>query len=410
MARKIKSPIDNRTARLALPVQTKPHAFTTVAPGISIGYRRNKRFGNWVARVATGHGGYWTTNIGTADDIEDADGDAVLNYHQACERARAMGRGQSNETSRPATVGAALDGYEADLRTRGGSTVNASRVRGHLPQALLDKPAALITVAELRRWRDDLLASGLKAATVRRTAAALKAALNYAANLDPKRITDRTAWAVGLGGLPSTSAPVSRVISDDEVLAIVNASYELDPAFGLVIDVLASTGSRTSQAIRLLVGDLQSGGAPRLMMPSSRKGGKNRKSVRRPVPITPTLAAKLKAAAAGRASDAPLLARADGTAWPINGMELWRLFTQVAKRLGIRQTSYALRHSSIVRSLLAGTPTRVVAAAHDTSTVQLERVYSHFISDHADTVMRRGLLDTAQPSPDANIIPLHGVR
>jgi integrase len=354
--------------------------------------------------------GYWTTNIGTADDIEDADGDAVLNYHQACARARAMGRGQSNETSRPATVGGALDAYEADLKTRGGSTVNASRVRGHLPQALLDKPVALLTAAELRRWRDDLLASGLKAATVRRIAAMLKAALNYTANLDSRRITDRSVWTIGLAGLPSASTPVSRIVTDDEVLAIVNASYTLDTAFGLVIDTLASTGCRTSQAIRLLVGDLQDGGAPRLLMPSSRKGGKNRKSVRRPVPITPTLAAKLKAAAAGRASDAPLLARADGTAWPINGMELWRLFTQVAKRLGIEQTAYCLRHSSIVRSLLAGTPTRVVAANHDTSTIQLERVYSAFIADHADAVMRRGLLDTAAPSPNANVISLDGRR
>ena len=37
-------------------------------------------------------------------------------------------------------------------------------------------------------------------------------------------------------------------------------------------------------------------------------------------------------------------------------------------RLGIEQTAYCLRHSSIVRSLIAGTPTRVVAALHDTST------------------------------------------
>jgi integrase len=206
--------------------------------------------------------------------------------------------------------------------------------------------------------------------------------------------------------LPSTSAPVSCVISDTEVLAIVNASYELDPAFGLVIDVLASTGTRTSQAIRLLVGDLQNGNAPRLMVPSSRKGGKSRKSARRPVPITSTLAAKLKAAAAGRAPDAPLLVRRDGTAWPINGMELWRLFAQVAERLGIKQTAYCLRHSCAVRMLLAGTPVRAVAAALDTSVVQLEKTYSHFISDFADSAVRKGLIDTAAPAFDGNVVSL----
>jgi integrase len=406
MPRKVKSAINNRTSRRALRVQGKPH-WTKLLRGVFIGYRKNKTAPHsWVARGTNGDGSYWTETLpGEPDDFEDANGGTVLDYDQACSLIRLMARGQGADAGGPVNVGAALDRYEADLKTRGGCAINASRVRGHLTQALLDKSVQLLTAAELRKWRDDLIAQGFKPATVRRTAAAFKAALNLAANLDPRRITDRS-WNIGLGGIKQTHAEVSRVISDAEVLAIVNASYELDSAFGLFIDVLASTGARTSQAIGLLVGDLQNGGAPRLMMPSSRKSGKNRKSIRRPVPITPTLAAKLKAAAADRAPDEPLLTRADGTAWPVNGMELWRLFTRVAERLGITQTSYCLRHSSIVRSLLAGTPTRVVAANHDTSTVQLERVYSRFIGDHADAISRRGLLDTAAPVPDANVVTL----
>jgi hypothetical protein len=50
----------------------------------------------------------------------------------------------------------ALNAYEADLRTRGGDTSNVTRVRGHLPQALLGKVVALLTSRELRRWRDGL--------------------------------------------------------------------------------------------------------------------------------------------------------------------------------------------------------------------------------------------------------------
>jgi hypothetical protein len=105
-----------------------------------------------------------------------------------------------------------------------------------------------------------------------------------------------------------------------------------------------------------------------------------------------------------------LLVRADGTAWPANGMEPWRLFTEVAGRLGIEQTAYCLRHSSIVRSLFAGTPTRVVAANHDTSTTQLERTYSRFIADHSDAISRRGLIDTSAPAPDATVVTLAGRR
>jgi hypothetical protein len=63
--------------------------------------------------------------------------------------------------------------------------------------------------------------------------------------------------------------------------------------FGLVVDVLASTGTRTSQPCGLLVGDLQAERLdPRLMMPSSRKGKGRREIVRKPVPIPVSLARK----------------------------------------------------------------------------------------------------------------------
>ena len=59
-------------------------------------------------------------------------------------------------------------------------------------------------------------------------------------------------------------------------------------------------------------------------------------------------------------------------------------------------TIYALRHSSIVRQLLANTPIRVVATLHDTSVVMIERTYSKFITDHSDALSRRALLDTTR--------------
>ena len=405
MARKVKSSLASRSARLALPIRRKPHVFTALGRGIGLGYRRSQSCSAWVVRAANGHG-YWTANLpGVPDDHEDADGVNVLDFFQACERARELARGKGGDTAKPASFGAAIDRYEADLKSRGGSPVNATRLRGHLSQTLLDTPVALLTAAALRDWRDHLFASGLKPASVRRTLASAKAALNLAAKLDP-RITNDKAWKVGLSGIAQSHATVSRIVDDATVRALVAGAYALDPQFGLFVDVLASVGCRTSQAARLLVADLQDGSAPRLMLPSSRKGGKGRTSIRRPVPITLALARKLERAASGRPSDAPLLTRPDGSAWNPNSMELVRLFAQVAERLGIEQTAYCLRHSSIVRSLIAGTPTRVVAALHDTSTVQLERVYSAFIADHADTVARRGLIDTSTPTSDVNVVTL----
>ena len=60
-------------------------------------------------------------------------------------------------------------------------------------------------------------------------------------------------------------------------------------------------------------------------------------------------------------------------------------------------TIYALRHSSIVRQLLANVPVRIVAAGHDTSVVMIEATYSRHIGDHADALARRALLDLGEP-------------
>ena len=67
---------------------------------------------------------------------------------------------------------------------------------------------------------------------------------------------------------------------------------------------------------------------------------------------------------------------------------------------------YALRHSNIVRQILAGVPIRVVAVNHDTSIAMLERTYSRHIGDHADALARGALLDIGPAGDSADIVPL----
>jgi hypothetical protein len=139
-----------------------------------------------VVRAADGKGGNWTKAIGAADDFDEANGKAVLDFWQAQDRARAIarvGRDGDAEDGKPATIAEALDRYEADLETRGGDTGNVARVRAHLPIALAGKSVALVTAYDLRVWRDGLVKE-LAAATVNRTANGLKAALNLIADHD----------------------------------------------------------------------------------------------------------------------------------------------------------------------------------------------------------------------------------
>jgi integrase len=394
MARKTRAPkIENRTSRLKLPVRKKPY-YTVVAPGIALGYRRNQGAGVWVVRASDGHGGNWTKRFAVADDHEEANGESVLTFWQAQDQARKIAR-RTESTSRPATVGEALDAYEANLRARGALAGNASRVRGHVPSTLAAKTVSLLTARELRAFRDGLVRHGMQPAAADRTGRALKAALNLAA-ADDARITNTSAWKVGLARLPDVENSRNVILSDEQVRALVGAAYTVDAAFGLLVEVAAVTGARFSQLARLRGDDVQDGSAARLMVPGSFKG-RRRRSERKALPIPAALAHSLQQQAAGRAPDAPLLLRSNGSPWSDLDRDMFRDAVVMAE-LDATVTPYALRHSSIVRQLLAGVPTRVVAAVHDTSVPMLEKTYSrHIIGDPSDALIRRSLLDMAAP-------------
>jgi integrase len=393
--------LESAAARRRLPVRRKPY-YTTISPGIALGYRRNIGGGSWSVRC-TGQGADWIKRIGLADDLERSDGKHVLSFWQAIDVARALARrqpGVADDANRPVTVVEALARYQRDLDSRGADAQNANRVRRHLTPALATKPVALLTMNDLRHWRDGLVSKGIAPSTINRTRAGLRAALELAASLDD-RITNRNARRV--------------VLPDADVLRIVEATYQEDRAFGVLVEVLAQTGARVSQAARLRCADLQADRAdPRLLMPTSYKGRGQKEKQQVPVPITATLAALLAELKGDRSDDAPLLPKSDGSRWlEINKSEHWNLFRAVAERAGFDPdviTSYSLRHSSICRALLKGVPVSVVARLHDTSSREIEAHYAAYILDVAgDALSRKGLLRPETPTAD-NVVTLPGWR
>jgi integrase len=424
MARRTRAAqLETRTSRLKLSIAKKP-TFVKIGLGIGLGYRRNQTAGTWVLRVANGKRGNWTKAIAAADDFADADGKSVLDFWQAQDRARVLARAGSDGEAPddpPVTVSRALDRYKADLATRGGDIGNVERIRIHLSAPLLNKDVALLPFGELRKWRDDL-AKKLAPATVNRTAAAFKAALNLAADHD-ERIPNRRAWETGLASIPDAEQSRNIILPENTIRLIIASAYRVSPEFGLLIEVAAVTGARVSQLANLEIVDLQGARSdPRLMMPSSRKGKGTKKIGRRPVPIPTPLAAKLGDLAKDRPPSAPLLIKPDPkfrkngveTSSPAPDHPRWRksdhsrLFARAAAAAGLDPamvTMYALRHSNIVRQILAGVPVRVVAVNHDTSVGMLERTYSRYIGDHADALARVALLDTTA-KPERNVVPM----
>ena len=345
----------------------------------------------------------WTERLGIADDYDDADGKDILTYWQAQDRARE--RARIGKATGDDTIKAKVERYKADLENRGRDPKNAARVLSHLSETLAGRTVTASSLSDDLADFRETLGKKVKPATVDRITAAFKAALNFAADGDD-RITRRP-WKTALKAVSHSEGEPRNVILDEaDKRTLRGAAHRHSEEFGLLIDVLDETGARPSQAARLTGEDVQADfidrrngkRQPRLMMPVSHKGRGKKAVTHRPVPITEGLANRLK----GRGNGV-LLKRADGKPWA--EINLAHYFVDVMEGVKFNNpakvTMYALRHTSIVRQLLANVPVRVVAALHDTSVLMIERNYSRHIADHADELARATLPETA-----AAVIPL----
>jgi integrase len=394
MARSIYSDkLRNRTNRLRLPVRKKPYK-VLIAPGIFLCYRRNSGPGTWSVEAG------WLKRFAIADDFETANDKSVLSFFQAQKHALRLVRGSEGDDDRPITVDEALTAFKTDLAARGSNEYNAVSVRNHLSPAMRSKVVALLSEAELSAWRDGLVTGGLKLSSANRLGKSFKACLALAARRDA-RIGNSNAWKNGLKPLRAkgSNAPPrdNYYLADSAVLAIVRECHRDDPDFGALIEVMAVTGTRESQALKLWPDDVQDSATPRLLMPCSAKG-RNRDPERRALPIPPKLAQTLRARAMARGRGHPLFDRIT---------RLSVRFRVVLKRLGLDQTltPYTLRHSSIIRQIRNGVPLRVIAFNHDTSTIEIERTYGRYLGGATDDLTRAALLTDDAVSAD-NVVRL----
>ncbi|MDI2076511.1 integrase [Bradyrhizobium japonicum] len=406
--------LDTPSARQDLPVRRKPYNGPRLARGVLLQYRRNQFDGSWVLKTCIGGNRYSAKAIGQADDFSESDGKKILTYVQAQGVARKLVTGSADEdgeinTGAMITVRQALTKYKLDLISRHASPYNATTVLKHLPDALLNKQVALLESSELTDWRNGLLDDDLKASSINRYSKSLCAALELARGNDPARIRNRDAWETGLARLPNAQKARNVVLPDHRIHVFVAAAYAKNPRLGLYVDTLAGTGARPSQASRLRVEDLHYHPTkPKLMMPKAGKGGGRTRAERKhehfSVPISVALAKRLKAAAAGRDDDAPLLLRTDDQDWGDRPSQNYRddvreIFTAMGEDAS-KMTLYCLRHSSITRMILKRLPLKLIAGLHNTSISEVERTYAKFITEtEIDAMTRAGLLDEPEPEP-----------
>lgn len=421
--------ITTRNARLKLREGTH---WRSIDPDTHLGYRKSKRGGRWLVRWYVGEQRYQQTTLSTADD-EIATGN--LSFDEAVKAARAHVESERKDAAAKAagpvlTVRMATLQYIAarDARetARAGRIVksDAHRLEAHvLPtddapknladaelakwqasqtalKTLADTPLHKLTKADLAGWRAALPG---KSATRRRLTNDFKAALNAVAPDELKPII-----AAGLVKPDSEpSEPVARdnqILTDNQVRKLVQAAIATDDDLGRMVVLLAATGARFSQVIRLQVGDVQPDRS-RIMMPASHKGRtQDYEKPSIPIPVGQDVIDALRPVMGNRGPGEPLLERwrhiQTGPAqWErnrrgpwTNAAELTRPWKALATSVELDVTSYSLRHSSIVRGLRNGLPIRLVAAMHDTSTAMIERHYGKWIADGLEELAARAIV------------------
>ena len=316
-----------KNARRALKPQPKPY-LRTIGQGIAIGYRKKAKDGIWTASLYLGNGKYREATVGTADDILDADGTTVLDFEQARKAVLAQIEAWRAETKAASnggiqTVKTAVEAYIAVQNAREDAQDRPRRFAERLfRQHVLADPIAdiglhVLTETILLDWMGRI-PGHLKATTRKRIANCLKAALNAAAKRHRATLPAEIGVIVKHGlAMEVHSEPVARddaALPDGDIRRILAAAAEVDAEDGWegdlrrIFAVLAATGTRFSQAIRLKVGDLQADKG-RLMIPVSRKGRGGKTSSQTPVPIGDDILALLAPTARGRRPGEPLLTR-----------------------------------------------------------------------------------------------------
>ncbi|WP_197018376.1 tyrosine-type recombinase/integrase [Sphingomonas sp. URHD0057] len=361
--------------------------------------------------------------MGTADDLVDADGEAVLDWKQALEAAldwfkKVEKPGYLNAAE--LTVQTAVDEYSSmrDARdsARAGRPVRSdgrSRLTRYVKvdEKLAGTCLCDLTESDLKAWQDRI--QGLKILTRQRLANDLKAALNYCHQNHRRSLPSDFPMTVKYGLKPEerywehgeTRARDNQILEDQQVRKIIRLARELDEDgdFALVVILLAATGARFSQLRRMTVGDVQLDHS-RLLVPTSFKG-KGRSPDLIKVPVGEDVLGTLRPAIVGRKASEPLLQRwrykqVNAIKWVRNSRGPWKTASEMTRdwrcvvaAAGLEGViPYALRHSSIVRGIRANLPIRLVAAVHDTSVTMIERHYSRWITEGLEEMAARAIV------------------
>jgi integrase len=429
MARTVReAALATRSARLRLPPRAKPY-WRVIEQGLHVGYRRRGTGGTWIARRRTERGVYRETKLGLADDLQDANGDTVLDFAQAQRIARTWWTREQRlacggaTPAGPYTVARAMADYVDDYRRRGGKgsdSIESVARRNILPELgsllvvklttrrLLDWHRAI--AERPRHWRSragevnfaafdrkNVEAVRRRRATANRVLTYLKAALNHAwrAGLVPSD----DAWR-RLKPFRSVDAPVIRYLSHDEIARLLNACQG---AFRDLVHAALLTGCRYGELCRLKVVDYNRD-VETLTIREAKSGRV------RHVTLTGEAPELIERLICGRFPADMLFKRDDGRGW--KRAEQLRPMREACARAGIVPEIgfHVLRHTHASILAMQAVPMAVIARQLGHSDTRMtERHYAHLAPNYvADTI--RASFPRSTETQAQTVVPIERAR
>lgn len=406
MARRVvDATLDTRTARSRLRARGKPY-WRQLEPGLAVGYRKPASgAGKWVVRHHLGgKNQYETDTFGVADDLSDADGEAILSFWQAQTRARErmVARAHTEkETQRSLTVAACIDQYVEYLDTHKKSGREARYAANAFIRPTLGKiKVEDLTTSQLRKWLVDLTKEGARVrtskdspqrfkdnlqdpdrlrrrkSTANRILTILKGALNQA--FEAGNVASDTAWR-RVKPFKGVDSARTHYLSIDEATRFLNAA---DEDFRLLARGALESGARYGELCGFTVSDFNAD-VGTLSVPDP-KTGKPRHIV-----LSQDGMNFFETITAGRGGAEPMFLKADGSRWrPDHQADPIR---ETNERASITPpiNFHGLRHTWASHAVMNGMPLLVVAKNLGHSTTRMvEKHYGHLAPSYISQAVR----------------------
>jgi integrase len=398
--------LDSRTGRSRLRARGRPY-FRALEPGLHLGYRKPLSGpGKWVARHYVGGHHYENETLAIADDYSDADGIAVLNFHEAqtLARSRMVGRAHAAAgKTKPLTVSDAIESYIDFLETNRKSGREARYAANAFILPALGKiEIGALTTDQIRAWQARVAKAPARIrtkpgqkqkfkdsaadpehdrrrkSTANRILTVLKGALNRVWR--DGKVTSDSAWR-RVEPFEGVESARIRYLQMAEATRLINAS---DPDFQRLVRGALETGARYGELCALTVADFNADSGTVTIRQS--KANKARHII-----LTLEGVEYFKAITAGRAGSEFLFLKDGGEMWMSDHQSQPMEDANERAKIDPPINFHGLRHTWASHAVMNGVPLIIVARnLGHSDTRMVEKHYGHLAPSYvADAIRAR---------------------